>query len=98
MSEQFSVGEIAIVQNAHPIVAHLNGTECEVLEVFSPPLIDEAGNEVNYIVLAEDGNKYGAGRHHLRKKRPPTEYTGELRIMELFTKPPVVQPEPEECA
>lgn len=90
-NHQFKVGEIAIVQNS--CFPFLNGTECEVLEIGLSFFI--FGMECNYRIKCIDGNEYWAGAIHLRRKRPPQSDTGELRILELFKRPPIARPELE---
>jgi hypothetical protein len=95
MSDSFKVGEIAIIQNA--ALTHLNEMECEVVCVYSPPL-RWGGIEAHYSIRAANGEEYAAARYHLRKKHPPQQYTGELRIRELFCQSPVEQLVPAEIA
>lgn len=87
--QTFSVGEICIVQHVVSLYVHLNGTECEVVEAFS---IFCALQHCDYIIKCVDGEKYFARQYHLRKKRPLQQYSGELRIRELFDQSPVKQP------
>jgi hypothetical protein len=95
VSDTFKVGEIAIIQNA--ALAYLNEMECEVIAVYSPPL--RWGRlEAHYSIRAANGEVYAAARYHLRKKRPPQQHSGELRIRELFDQSPVEQLVPAEIA
>lgn len=88
MSDQFKVGEIAIVQNANPgPYAFLNGTECEVMLVRDEPYL-MGGIDHKYVILCVDGDKYNAAQLHLRRKRPPQKFEGEMRIMRLFNQAP----------
>ncbi|RJF99043.1 hypothetical protein [Noviherbaspirillum saxi] len=91
MSGQFKVGEIAIVQN---VECELNGTECEVIEVYEPSF-ELDGIEYAYAVLCIDGKTYSAAQKNLRKKNPPAQFDGELRIMQLFEVTPIRKPEME---
>lgn len=95
MTQQFNVGEICIVQHADSPYAHLNGTECVVVDAFS---IFCALQHCDYLIKCVDGEKYLARQYHLRKKRPPQQYSGETRIRELFDQSPVERSEPAEIA
>ncbi|MFC7515069.1 hypothetical protein ACFQUU_08640 [Herbaspirillum sp. GCM10030257] len=89
MNETFEVGEIAIVQHAATgPCEHLNGTECEVIEVWGRPFRIN-GITYKYLIRCVDGDLYNAASYHLRKKRPPQQFEGELRIMRMFNSSPV---------
>lgn len=96
MSEQFEVGEAAIIVNQVDSYAYLNGVECIVTGEFR--LRERAdgttGGRVfrNSYLIEADGQEFNALPIDLRKKRPPQQYSGELRIRELFDAAPVKQP------
>lgn len=101
MSEQFSIGEIAVIQNQVGEASILNGAECIVRSPWqwhrcytsgTGEDCDVYGYEVD-VIGQFDGAVFRLSE--LRKKRPPQSDTGETRIRELFDKPPVVQPELE---
>lgn len=76
--EVFSVGEIAVLQNAQ-IMPVYNGMECEILK--GPGMMRQrqqhADNSIRlvygYSVRAADGRKVCVTPDQLRKKRPPRE-------------------------
>lgn len=94
----FQVGEIAIIQNMVGEAVFLNGCECLItgpLATYSWISGDrfETGKTLGYRVqIADDEHPIIVLPSELRKKPPPTEYTGELRIMRLFDRPPVTSP------
>lgn len=86
MSEQFKVGEIAILQNLVGNSAIYNGVEVEILGPLALVKL-AAGDAMAYRISLPHPNPcadYHAQHIHLRRRKPPTVYTGEIRIRELF--------------
>jgi hypothetical protein len=93
VSATFHIGEIAILQNANHY-PEFNGDECEVVSGLTHHFVRKLKRMVYcYGVQLADGRVIGAEPHQLRKRRPPTECTGEARIRELFNVAPVREPE-----
>lgn len=97
MSEQFKAGEIATVKNDPSFTPdHLwvyEGEDVEIIGGVGVHMTDDFKFMYGYVVLARDGCEYLCHPHELRKKRGPQQYSGELRIMELFRQSPVKQQE-----
>lgn len=88
MNYLFTVGEVAIIQNAKESCKHLNGTECRIESHIN---IEFCGLKHLYFVSCVDGKERAAANIHLRKKKPP--FKGEQIIRDMFI--PVKQPDLE---
>jgi hypothetical protein len=86
MSEQFSVGEVAIGQNCDG--PGRNGVECTVVDGLAMRTVCHTINRsviytiAAYLVTWPNGEVTASTPDQLRKKRPPT--TGEQAIRDLF--------------
>jgi hypothetical protein len=77
-SEQFSIGEIAIViaANFHP---ENIGQEVEIVGPLQMRYSRQTGAHIHtYRMRRGDGKEFAVHPHHLRKKRPPRE---DLQVM-----------------
>ena len=99
MSEQFKVGEIAILQNLPPQAARYSGTECQILleerEYQMPsPIPGIRMITIAYTIRDCDGNVRLCDRSRLRKKKPPQEDDANKVVSwdECAWKPPVKEP------
>jgi hypothetical protein len=96
MNGQFSLGTICLGQN-FVIELFRNDMECEIIGGLQTRqwrnwITGEIGRSICYLVRWADGTDTCQSPHQLRRKPPKAKDTGEMRIRELFTKPPVVWP------
>jgi hypothetical protein len=102
MTAQFKVDEVAVFQNARFLFEKEGADVLVVAPLDMYQFLDRPTNlrvrETGYLVLFPDGEEIFARPHQLRKKRPPQQYSGELRIRELFDQSPVEQLVPAEIA
>jgi hypothetical protein len=102
VSDTFKVGEIAILQNGS-VYIELNETECEIIGGLEmrkgrdPVTFQSTAGEM-YLIRAVNNKVLNVYPRNLRKKRPPQQYSGELRIRELFDQSTVEQLVPAEIA
>lgn len=75
----FKVGEILIVREDSDALAEYKGREVEVIS--TEPLYSGG---YPYLIRFREGAEVWAQPHHLRRKKPPTEYKGEQEILSLF--------------
>lgn len=78
MSESFSVGEIAFLQNGTHITRY-DGEECEVVGALGTYLADMPDGSLVpwrgcYRVCISDGTYLISEPHQLRKRRPPQDW------------------------
>lgn len=95
MSEPLSINDVCIGQH-FVIDTDRNGMECVIIGGLQDGIgFDRLGvirMGPAYLVHWADGEEGVVAPRNLRKKRPPQEYAGELRIRELFNQPPVTSP------
>lgn len=87
----FKVGEIALLQNIRGPFSFLNGSECEITQLkakrallMRKPQGLMFGFVDVYLVRIAEGREVYASEIMLRKKQPPTTFTGENGIAALF--------------
>lgn len=95
MIKEYAIGAICTGHNILP--DEYNGLECEILGGLEMrgwwnEETGEPGESLCYHVRWATGEETHQEHHELRKKEPPAANTGEMRIKEMFTKPPVVVP------
>lgn len=78
----FKVGEILIVREDSDALAEYKGQEVEVIDVSA--IQSPFEGRMPFLCRFKDGKKVWGGVHHLRRKKPPTEYKGEQEILSLF--------------
>lgn len=91
MSDTFKIGEVAILQNCE-YYPELNGVEVTIMSTLGKRATTNMGVITAHLTdLMHDGVYISAQPYKLRKKRPPQNDTGEIRIRELFNVTPIVK-------